>query len=741
MVSYYVQQLIDGIARVFFSLRFRLLLLVLLVCAPLVGLTLHSASEDRRREVAFWREQAGQLTQLARREEQKLFRQTRQLLLAVSESSAVRSGSPEACKKSLEDVLANYPGYANFSVFDTNGEVLASALPRSGLGSPGGRAFVRRILRTRAFASGGYLGGLARGKPAVSFGCPVYGGSGSVQRVVVAWMGLDWFIRPASELSAHVPEGASWTVVNRAGTILVRYPASGPPSGQSFPNRALVQTAFSEPDGIAAAPNSLGIPSFYAFGSLAPQLVNAKAATILGIPRQVLFAGANRAMIRNLGWIGIAGCLALALGWLGSTFLVIRPVKTLVSASARLAAGDLRTRTGLRHGKDELGQLTRTFDHMAQALEKREMERQLAEETLQTRDNMIREIPLLPAAVCVCDQSGAVELYNRTAVELWGCEPPNGQAGRRFCGSFRMFHPDGTPMPHSESPTAEVLRTGVPLRNRELVVARPDGTRVPVLANVVPLRDAEGSLIGAVSCLQDITERKRAEEKLQESNDKLQFLSRRLVESQETERRHIARELHDEVGQTLTVAEMNLQAVVQSPHQAPVTRRLKESLQALERVHQQVRDLSLNLRPSMLDDLGLEPALRWYTSRQAALTGLHAEFQADASEDRLDSVIETACFRVAQEALTNVVRHARARSVSVALRKQNGHLHLFVRDDGVGFDVADLRQQAVHGASLGLLSMEERVTLVDGILELKSAPGQGTEVHAWFPLKWRTLVS
>jgi signal transduction histidine kinase len=255
---------------------------------------------------------------------------------------------------------------------------------------------------------------------------------------------------------------------------------------------------------------------------------------------------------------------------------------------------------------------------------------------------------------------------------------------------------------------------------------------------VVPLRDAEGSLIGVVSCLQDVSDSKHAEERLRESNDKLQLLSRRLVESQETERRHIARELHDEVGQTLTVAEMNLQAVMQIARGDPVARRLKESLQAVERVLEQVRDLSLNLRPSMLDDLGLESALRWYTSRQAALSGLRVDFQADVLEDRLDSVIETACFRVAQEALTNIVRHAHARSVSVALRRQDDHLDLFVRDDGVGFDVADLRHQASQGASLGLLSMEERATLVAGGLDLKSTPGKGTELHAWFPLNWRT---
>src|SRR5207237_8737543 len=122
-----------------------------------------------------------------------------------------------------------------------------------------------------------------------------------------------------------------------------------------------------------------------------------------------------------------------------------------------------------------------------------------------------------------------------------------------------------------------------------------------------------------------------------------------------TERREIARELHDEIGQSLTVAEMNLQAALKSPRAAALTRRLEESIQAVGRVLEQVHDLSLNLRPSMLDDLGLEPAVRWYTHRQAALTDLRAEFRAEPLEQRLDPVIETECFRVAQEALTNVV--------------------------------------------------------------------------------------
>ena len=245
-----------------------------------------------------------------------------------------------------------------------------------------------------------------------------------------------------------------------------------------------------------------------------------------------------------------------------------------------------------------------------------------------------------------------------------------------------------------------------------------------------------------VQCnIRDITKRRRAEEKLKEYSRKFQVLSRRLVEAQETERRNIARELHDEIGQALTVIQLNLQAMLQSPGKRTLLSRMKESLEVVDRVLEQVHDISLNLRPLILDDLGLEPALRWFTARQAALVGLQIRFHADPMEQRLNPVIETECFRVAQEALTNVVRHAKAKTVSVELRRDAGQIHLRVHDDGIGFDVGAVGEKAVLGASLGLLSMEERAALAGGGLEFKSAPKQGTEVHAWFPLKWKTSSS
>ena len=239
----------------------------------------------------------------------------------------------------------------------------------------------------------------------------------------------------------------------------------------------------------------------------------------------------------------------------------------------------------------------------------------------------------------------------------------------------------------------------------------------------------------------EVTGRKQAEKRRKEYSRKLQVLSRRLVETQETERRHLALELQEGIGQDLTAVQLNLQTMLQTPVSAALEPRVTDGLAVLDRVLEQVRDISFNLRASLLDDLGLEPALQWYTRRQAGLTGLTCEVQADPLERRLDPVIETTCFRVAQEALTNVARHARARKVTVELRRGERQLHLRVRDDGVGFQVAAVRAKAMLGAGLGLLRMEECAVLAGGQLEFNSAPSQGAEVHAWFPLKWQTVAA
>jgi PAS domain S-box-containing protein len=216
--------------------------------------------------------------------------------------------------------------------------------------------------------------------------------------------------------------------------------------------------------------------------------------------------------------------------------------------------------------------------------------------------------------------------------------------------------------------------------------------------------------------------------------EQLQGLSHRLIEVQETERRVIAGELHDEIGQALTLVKMNLQSFQDAHADTPTAASLSESIGIVEQALQQVRDLSLDLRPSLLDDLGLVAALRWYGARQTRLAGVAFHFIGNLPEERLPTMLETTCFRVAQEALTNVVRHAQAQHVWVHVCLHDAVLELIIRDDGIGFDTHAAQTRARHGNSFGLLGMRERVAIAGGTIQIISVIKQGTTVVARFPL-------
>ena len=272
---------------------------------------------------------------------------------------------------------------------------------------------------------------------------------------------------------------------------------------------------------------------------------------------------------------------------------------------------------------------------------------------------------------------------------------------------------------------AEIAATGVctPIEKEYI---RKDGTRVPILAGGASLGDNTNE---GVSFVLDITTLKHAKNALLGAHQQQRALSRRLLKVQETERRKIARDLHDELGQILTAVKINLQTV-QPAADGPLT----QSVALVDRALQQTRSLTLALHPPLLDDLGLVPALRWLVDAQAQQAGCRITLAAEALPKRPAPAVETACFRIAQEAVTNAQRHAQAHLIAVELLLVGDELHLTVRDDGIGFDLAAARTRALRGASLGVLGMEERVTLAGGRIGWASATGSGTTVRATFPL-------
>jgi PAS domain S-box-containing protein len=236
-------------------------------------------------------------------------------------------------------------------------------------------------------------------------------------------------------------------------------------------------------------------------------------------------------------------------------------------------------------------------------------------------------------------------------------------------------------------------------------------------------------------------ERGRLFEQVRVGNEQLHALSRRLLAAQEDERRHIARELHDEIGQVLTAVKINLQSVqgvgelcCEPARSGDLTMRLDECVSVVENAIHQVRHLSVSLRPPVLDVLGLVAALREYSDRLAQRAGFTAHISADTLRQRPSLEVETACFRVAQEALTNIVRHAQAAQVEITLRVRQGYLHLLIRDNGVGFNLEEATERAINGDNMGLAGMEERARLAGGEFKIHSRPGFGTQLHASFAL-------
>lgn len=215
-------------------------------------------------------------------------------------------------------------------------------------------------------------------------------------------------------------------------------------------------------------------------------------------------------------------------------------------------------------------------------------------------------------------------------------------------------------------------------------------------------------------------------EQMQASTARMQSLSRRLVEVQESERRHIARELHDEAGQALASLRFGLRLLEREIDEGgSVTGRLAELMQRTDAVIDGLHRLAADLRPASLDHLGLEAALRQYSRSAGSKFGLSVRFKARGfTSERLPAAVETALYRVVQEAMTNVVRHARATRVDVLAEVRGDRVLVVVEDDGVGFEP----ERAQHGDHFGLLGLRERAEALGGTLTVESAPGAGTTV-------------
>jgi len=404
-------------------------------------------------------------------------------------------------------------------------------------------------------------------------------------------------------------------------------------------------------------------------------------------------------------------------------------------------------------------------------------ERKAAEAALRASEERYRILfELGPVAVYSCDVSGVIRDFNKRATELWGRAPAAGDTDERFCGSSKLFNSDGHFMPHDQTPMARVLSGRITVvRDVEAMIERPDGTRIIVVVNIRPIKNRRGEITSAINCFYDITERKAAVEaqhrievlaasneelileiaqrkvvesalkkserhysQLLEKSDlmqeKLRQLSRQILLAQEDERKRISRELHDVIAQTLTginvrLAALKKEAALNSNH---LDRDIARTQRLVEKSVNIVHEFARELRPAVLDDLGLIAALHSFVKLFSRRTHLHVHLKAFADVEKLDITKRTALFRVAQEALTNVSRHAKAGRVDINIIKLAHGVRMQIKDDGKSFSV-EQRLQAKGNKRLGLLGMKERIEMVGGTFCVESAPGEGTTIEVEIP--------
>lgn len=454
---------------------------------------------------------------------------------------------------------------------------------------------------------------------------------------------------------------------------------------------------------------------------------------------QEVLAASNELQLRifALGTLALAGALVLV--YL-TTRSVIRPVQALTGAARRMASIDLDT--PIRgEGRDEIAVLARAFDTMRTKLKgsiaeiqalNRELDARVQERTAaltaaqreaqESRDHLQTIIDSLSDELVVIDHDYKVVRVNAVVHRRRG-------DGDKLIGMpcFELTHAGVVCRPPDcECPLRIIFRTGKARRVTHRLVQDGGARYMEVIAS--PLFGAGGQVQGVVELLRDVTEeRKLAAQRVE--------LLRAVMSAQEDERKRLARELHDETSQTLTALLYALDSMPSeegSPERASFVDKVRElTVSASDGVHK----IMHALRPRMLDQLGLVAAVRLYAKSRLGDLDMDVQITETGGPRRLDSVVETELFRIVQEGINNIARHAAARHVQIAFDFQPAAVEIRVSDDGVGFDPEQINSTPDPRGGLGLISIGERVSILGGEFTVSSRPGRGTAIHLRVPIK------
>ncbi len=582
------------------SLRIRLLLLILVAVIPAWVAIAYTASEQRRTAVDEIQRNVLRLAKFSAHEEEQALQGTRQILIALANFVRKADENPEVCSTFCVDLLEQFRRYANIGAVKSDGEVFCSAIALDRPPNAANQSWFRRAAESGDFAIGDYYVGEITGKPVLVLSYPYRVVEDKPPAVVFAALDLKWLNRYIFELESQLPDGFTITQIDENAVVLARQPDSDLWLGQSMIHNPIFKEILSQKTGVIEGHADGDVPYIYAFAPLHSSLRKQPVYLILGIPQKLAFADSNRILGRNLTLLGIVALLAVLAAWFGSDLFIMRPIKALAQASKRLAAGELSARTGVDYESGELGQLAKTFDEMALALEQRQSERE------------------------------QVEMQLKRSQELF--------------------------------------------RN----------------------------------------------------------LSTHLQMIREEERTRIARRIHDDMGQALTALKIDLSWLNKrlADDQDRIHEKLQSMVTLINETIETVHNLSEDLRPGILDDFGLSAAIEWQAEEFQRRTGMECRTSLPPDEFELSKDKSTNLFRIVQESLTNVIRHANATRVEIRLAEKDGLLLLEVADNGKGIAKAAI----TNPKSFGLIGIKERVHSLGGEVDIAGTPNAGTRLFVKMPI-------
>jgi PAS domain S-box-containing protein len=689
------------------------MLLVVAALSPLMvslAVSLHEQTQYARRDAS---DNSLTFARLVGSRIDDNIRSIKKLLFTIEVAVAEDLASVARIDARLKAIQAELPPYvATISVLASDGRMISSSTV-----SPSDRTKVnfadrkqfRQAMATRAAA----VGPLVRGRTVtgdwiVTITRPIVGNDDGPVRALVS---LSLRVARIQEMLVrdNQPPGSVITVLDEHGTVLARSPDPAHWIGRSLSGEAGFQMARQNREFSGEMVSADGVTQLVGIASAreVPWLVS------VGVPVQAALAPAQAQLIRDLVYATAAVLLAITLAWALSRFIAV-PIRKLSDDTTRFSTGDLAHRSDVK-ASGEVGALVLNFNRMAARLERtvghlRDSEAQLSGIITSAMD-----------AIITIDEKHRMTLVNPAAERMFGYttkdligNPINMLIPERF----RTAHDDHIDTFGRTGITSRAMGAG------QVLGLRADGEEFPVEASISQLGAPPDKFYTVI--LRDITARKQDEERLRQYAAQMRSLARRLREVEESERRMMHRELHDRVGANLTALKLELDMTLSGPMQgSEVAVRLGKARELLTETIAQIRDVMSDLRPAALDDFGLHAALRVYAGVCASRFQIPVTVSGGDIEPRLQGAAETALFRIAQEALNNIAKHAHARQVAIDVDANHQRVTMVIEDDGAGFDTAE---PDLHRANWGLRTMRERAQAIGAELTIESTPGRGTRI-------------